>query len=195
MIIAYCILLAIPLSLLCGGRFGHLGSTYLRWIWLPIAAFSVEAATPFLAGRLIQAPISQWLWATVVLEYGLLFLFCLLNWKRRPIRLIALACFLNFFVIVWYGFRMPVSPVIHSFPEMAGTAERIQSGELFEYVLADWGSPFLFLGDALIIPFVRTGLASMGDILLGIGVSWLIFQWMRPPRVKKRRALPREQAL
>ena len=60
----------------------------------------------------IPLPVYQWLWIAVLLEYTLLFLFCFLNWKRKSVRLIALACFLNFFVIAWYGFRMPVAPII-----------------------------------------------------------------------------------
>ncbi len=186
MILAYFILLAIPLSFLCGGRLRYIAENPLRLIWLPPLAFAIEAALSFMQRR-IPLPISQWLWIAVSLEYVLIFLFCFLNWKRKPVRLIALASFLNFFVIAWYGFRMPVAPIIHEFPEMASVLERIQSGEIFEYVLVDKGAPFLFLGDALVIPFVHSGLASIGDIFLGIGVGWLIFHWMRPLPQKRKR--------
>jgi hypothetical protein len=187
MMLIYFILAAFPLSFLCGGRLKHIGENPLRLIWLPPLAFAVEAAFPLLKDRL-QLPVSQWLWAAVLLEYALLFLFCFINWKRKSIRLIALACFLNFFVIAWYGFRMPVAPIIQEFPEMASSFSRIQSGEIFEYVLVEKNAPFLFLGDAIVIPFIHTGLASIGDIILGFGVSWLIFEWMRPLPQKKKRS-------
>lgn len=189
MILIYFILAAIPLSFLCGGRLKYIAENPLRLIWLPPLAFAIEAACPLLKDR-IQLPLDQWLWIAVLLEYMLLFLFCFLNWKRKSVRLIALASFLNFFVIAWYGFRMPVAPNISDFPEMAATLSRIKSGDIFEYVLAEKGAPFLFLGDAIVIPFMHSGLASIGDIILGCGVSWLIFEWMRPLRPKKKRPAP-----
>ncbi len=187
MIIVYFVLLSIPVSLLCGGRFKYMVENPLHLVWLPLLAFSVEAAFPFLQ-KYIELPVAKWLWIAVMFEYALLFLFCLLNWRRKSIRLIALACLLNFFVIAWYGFRMPVAPIAREFPEMAATVSRIESGELFEYVLVSSGSPFLFLGDALLLPFLHTGLASIGDLLLGVGVSWLIIEWMRP--LRKNRDTP-----
>ncbi len=188
MMLVYFLLLSIPLSLLTGGRFKYIAENPLRLIWLPPLAFAIEAACPLLNGK-IPFPVSQWFWIAVLLEYALLFLFCFLNWKRKPVRLVALACFLNLFVIAWYGFRMPVAPIVHDFPEMAVLVSRIQSGELFEYVLVEKGAPFLFLGDSIMIPFIHYGLASIGDIFLSIGVGWLIFQWMRPfPRKRKQTA-------
>ena len=186
MILVYFILLAIPLSFLCGGRLKYIAENPLRLIWLPPLAFAIEAAFPLIQSR-VPLPVSQWLWIAVSLEYALIFLFCFLNWKRKPVRLIALASLMNFFVIAWYGFRMPVAPIIHEFPEMASMLARIQSGEIFEYVLVEKGAPFLFLGDALVIPFVHTGLASIGDLFLGVGVGWLIFHWMRPLNQKRNR--------
>ena len=194
MIFVYFVLLSIPLSFLCGGKLKYVIENPMRLIWLPPLAFAIEAAFPILKAR-ISLPVNHWLWIAVLLEYTLLFLFCFLNWKRKSVRLIALACILNFFVIAWYGFRMPVAPIIQDFPDMASTLSRIQSGEIFEYVLVEKGAPFLFLGDALIIPFMHSGLASIGDIFLGIGVSWLIFQWMRPlPQKTKRTASVRYTA-
>jgi hypothetical protein len=194
MMLIYFILAAIPLSFLCGGKLKYIAEHPLRVIWLPPLAFAIEATFPFLKDR-IQLPISQWLWIPVLLEYILLFLFCFLNWNRKSVRLIALACFLNFFVIAWYGFRMPVSPIIQEFPEMASSLSRMQSGEIFEYVLVGENAPFLFLGDAIVIPFMHSGLASIGDIVLGAGVSWLIFEWMRPLPKKKKRPISARNAI
>jgi hypothetical protein len=194
MMLIYFILAAIPLSFLCSGKLKYIAEHPLRLIWLPPLAFAIEASFPFLKDR-IQLPISQWLWIPVLLEYILLFLFCFLNWNRKSVRLIALACFLNFFVIAWYGFRMPVSPIIQEFPEMASSLSRMQSGEIFEYVLVGENAPFLFLGDAIVIPFMHSGLASIGDIVLGAGVSWLIFEWMRPLPKKKKRPISARNAI
>lgn len=180
MIIAYFALLFVVVSLLCGGRLKYMAENPLRGILLPPIAFAVEGISPFLAEK-ITIPLFQWHWAAVVLEYLLLFLFCALNWRRKGIRLVALGSLLNFFVIAWYGFRMPVAPIVREFAQMAPVVNRIESGELFEYVLAEAGSPFLFLGDALVIPFYHAGLASIGDLMLAIGIGRLVFGWMRPP--------------
>ena len=186
MILVYFILLAIPLSFFCGGRLKYIADHPMRLIFLPPLAFALEAAAPLLRDR-IPLPVSQWVWIVVLVEYILLFLFCFLNWKTKAVRLIALACFLNFFVILWYGFRMPVAPIIHDNPLMASFVTRIESGDLFEYVLVPYGSPFLFLGDAIRLPFIRSGLASIGDVFLGAGVAWLIFSWMRPFPIKREK--------
>jgi hypothetical protein len=186
MIIAYFALLAILVSFICGGKLRYMAENMLHCIWLPPLAFAIEALCPLLRDR-IPFPIAQWQWMAVTLEYVLLFLFCFLNWKRKSVRIMLLGSFLNFFVIAWYGFRMPVAPIVHEFPNMAPMVERIASGELFEYVLVEKGAPFLFLGDALIVPFIHTGLASIGDVILAIGISWLIFEWMRPLNKTKRR--------
>ncbi len=194
MILAYFVLLTIPLSYISGGRLKHMAEYPIRCIWLTPLAFIIEAAVPFLRGR-IPLDDSQWIWIAVLLEYILLFLFCFINLKEKPVRLILIACFLNFFVIAWYGFRMPVAPIIRDFPQMASVLTRIESGELFEYVLVDYGSPFLFLGDAILLPFMHQGLASIGDIFLAAGVGWLIFRMMRPiPKRKATRQAARQRA-
>lgn len=195
MSILYLALLSIPLSFLCGGRLKYMAEKPLRLVFLPLVSFAVELAFPLLQ-KYIELPVSKWLWIAVLFEYSLLFLFCLLNWRWKPIRLIALACLMNFFVIAWYGFRMPVAPIAQelaaqmpeAWPGMAQRLSRIESGELFEYVLVESGSPFLFLGDALVIPFMHSGLASIGDLLLVVGVSWLIIEWMRPVPIPKQPA-------
>lgn len=179
MILAYIVLAAVLVSYLTGGRLRYYAQRQLRGIWLPIAAFALEALCP-LAAQNIQAPVAGWLWIPVSLQYALLFLFCGLNIKRRPVWLISLAAVMNFAAIASHQFRMPVSPLIYSIPQLSATAERIGSGELFEYVIVSFDSPLWWLGDALMLPFLPGGLASVGDLLLAAGAGWLVFESMRP---------------
>lgn len=181
MILVYVVIAAIAVSYLTGGRFKHYAYHELKGLWLPIAAFMLEALCP-LAAQHIKTPVLQWLWVPVGLQYGLLFIFCGLNIRRWPIRVIGLATILNFSTIAIHQFRMPVSPMIYDIPELKHTAERILSGELFEYVIVTYDSPLWWLGDAIMLPFLPGGLASVGDAVLAIGVGWLIFEIMRAPK-------------
>jgi hypothetical protein len=71
---------------------------------------------------------------------------------------------------------MPVTPIIERYPELTVFSERIIAGELPEYVLVSWDGPLWFLGDT--IPMFG-GLASVGDILMAIGMLQLIVGLMK----------------
>lgn len=71
---------------------------------------------------------------------------------------------------------MPVSPLIYDYPKYLGLVERIQTGDLPEYVLVGWDGPLWFLGDT--IPLFG-GLASIGDLLMGAALLALIVSLMR----------------
>jgi hypothetical protein len=178
MTIVIFILLSIPVGYLMGGKLKNIRNYQTRALGLPIAAFLLEAAAPFLRG-LISAPITEWYWMIVVAEYLLLFAFCALNIKSRPVWIIFLACALNFFVIALFGFRMPVSPYAREIPEMAAAVARIDSGEYFRYTMAGASDPFWWLGDVILVPIQRIGgFASIGDLLLGLGCGALFVSWM-----------------
>ncbi|MFH1513137.1 MAG: DUF5317 family protein [Bacillota bacterium] len=187
MIVAAFLVLSIPVGYLLGGRLRNIRSYTTKALGLPIAAFLLEAAAPFLR-NLIPVPVSQWHWALVSAEYLLLFIFCFLNRRSKAVWIIFAACALNFFVIALYQFQMPVAPFAREMPEMAATIARIESGELFRYTVAGPNDPFWFLGDVIVIPLKRIGgLASVGDILLGLGCGALFIGWMlfkKPPIVK-----------
>lgn len=178
MIVAVFILLAIPAGYLLGGRLRNIPNYTTRFLGLPIAAFLLESAAPLLR-NLLSAPVAQWHWILVTAEYSLLILFCLLNRKSWPVWILFAACALNFFVIALYGFQMPVAPFAREIPQMAETIARIDSGELFRYTVANASDPFWFLGDVIVVPLGRFGgLASVGDILLGLGSAALFCTWM-----------------
>ena len=179
MIIAVFIVLSVPVGYLMGGRLNNIRHYTTRYLGLPIAAFALEAAAPFLR-NVITAPISQWHWMLVCVEYLLLFAFCVLNIRSKAIWLILAACVLNFFVIAWYGFQMPVAPFAREIPQMAATIAKIESGEYFRYTIANAGDSFWWLGDVIVVPLKRVGgLASVGDVLLGLGCGALFISWMR----------------
>ena len=195
MIIVVFILLAIPVGYLLGGKLANVKYYTTKALGLPIAAFLLEAAAPFLR-NVVAAPITQWYWMVVTAEYLLLMLFCVVNRKTWPVWVIFTACAMNFFVIALYGFQMPIAPFAREMPEMAATLARVDSGVYFRYTVAEAGDPFWFLGDVILIPLKRIGgFASIGDLLLGLGGGALFISWMRTGKPEaKKSATPSQPA-
>ncbi len=193
MIIVAFLLISIPVGYLTGGKLSNIKNQTTKALGLPIAALLLEAAAPFLR-TVITAPVSQWHWGLVVIEYLLLFTFCFLNRKSRAIWIVFVACLLNFFVIALFGFRMPVTPYARLMPEMAATIARIESGEYFRYTIAKATDPFWFLGDIILIPIKRIGgFASIGDVLLGLGCGALFCGWMHTEKMESHSAKNKPQ--
>lgn len=176
MILVYVIALAVVVGYLRGGRLKHYLDDPLRGLLLPVAAFAIEAALPVF-GR-------DYLSVAVIIEYALLILFVILNRGMKPVWLIGAGVTLNALVIFVNGFRMPVTPVVYH-PAFERFVERVQSGELIEYVLVGWDGPLWFLGDTIPITRVVPGIASVGDFVLAAGMYWLIQRFMKPEKASK----------
>ena len=181
MLLVYFVIGAIPIGYLLGGKLSNYLHAPLKLVMLPCFALLIEASFGKLVALEGIAP-SVWLGWTVGLEYSLLALFILVNWKRKGMKMLGAATLANFAVMVANGFRMPVTPIIERYPELAVFSERIIAGELPEYVLVSWDGPLWFLGDT--IPMFG-GLASVGDILMAIGMMQLIIGLMRAKPEKK----------
>ena len=177
MLLVYFVIAAIPLGYLLKGRLRNYLHAPLRMEFLPVLAFALEACFGRI-GPMTGLEAAQWLPWAVCAEYALLTAFILLNIRRRGVKLLAVATAMNFAVISANGFRMPVSPRVFDYPALAPLIERIQSGDIPEYVLADWDAPLLFLGDVLPI---AGGLASVGDLFMAAGMLVLIVHLMRSP--------------
>lgn len=182
MLLVYFVIAAIPIGYLAGGSLRNIRYAHLRFAILPIAAFLLEASFG-LIGRISNAPPSEWLGKVVCLEYLLLTLFIWINHRIKGMDMLGAATFVNFLVIWANGYRMPVTPIIYQYPELQHFVERIQSGELPEYVLVDWNKPLWFLGDTLPL---GNGLASIGDLMMALGVLTIIVTMMKsePPHRK-----------
>ena len=179
MILVYMIVLAVAVGYLRGGRLKHYLEEPLSGVFLPVAAFAIEAALPVFG--------KEYLGLAVTVEYALIFLFIFVNRRLKPIWLIGAGVVLNALVIFANGFRMPVTPVVYH-PAFERFVERVQSGELFEYVLVGWDGPLWFLGDTIPITRVVPGIASVGDFVLAAGMYWLIQRFMKPAEKQESKA-------
>jgi len=166
--------LGLIIGLLTGGSFKALSHYPLKALLLPIAAYALKAGAAFLLVPQRGAVI------VAVAQYGLLFLFLLLNIRRPVWPLFAFAgTLLNFLVIVSNGGCMPVSP---SLLGEAGTRlAQLAQGQVYAYCLANTATRFAILGDIIRIGSASRplGFASIGDLLLGLGVCILCWQMTR----------------
>lgn len=178
MLLVYFVIAAIPIGYLMGGSLGNIKYAGLRLAILPCAAFLLEASFS-LIGKLVDAPPSEWLGKVVCLEYLLLTIFIWVNHRMRGMDMLGAATLVNFIVIAANGYRMPVTPLIYENPGLYHFVERIQSGALPEYVLVDWNGPLWFLGDTLPL---GNGLASIGDLMMALGILIIIVDMMKTPR-------------
>ena len=183
MLLVYFVIAAIPLGYLAGGSLKNIKYARLQLIILPIAAFLLEASFVWI-DKLMDGPASLWLGKAVRLEYLLLTLFIWINHRIRGMDMLGAATLVNYIVISANGFRMPVTPIIYEYPELHRFVERIQSGALPEYVLVDWNAPFWFLGDTL--PLGK-GLASIGDLMMALGVMMVVITMMKAKRPRRKR--------
>ena len=178
MILIWVLAAAVVVGYIRGGRLGNYLHAPLRGVFLPVAAFMLEAAIP-LWQRLFGDAMS-WLPAEVLAQYALLFLFCFLNRRHRLASgLSAMASGCNLAAMAANGFRMPVSPVIYENALFAKFIADVQSGRLCEYVLVEYGAPLWFLGDTIPVTILSPGVASVGDFLLAAGVFVLVQQLMK----------------
>lgn len=140
-----------------------------------MAALLLQGALPLLPSL---APL------LVALSYLLLLLFVFLNRHLHKTAIFAgLGGFCNALVIFSNHFRMPVSSRALSQLSPEGVSSLL-NGDIPMYCLAGPDTRFLFLGDILHCPLpLIGGFASLGDILLAIGVFFCILKLMGPVRL------------
>ena len=104
--------------------------------------------------------------------------------------LIGLASLSNLAAMCCNGFRMPVSSAVYDYPVFASFVARVSAGELPEYVIVNHTAPLWFLGDVIPVPYVLPGMASVGDVLLGVVIFLLMQQLMGLGKGKSSVATP-----
>ncbi len=175
-----CSLCTILIGWCLGGRLSRFERAGLRWTLLPAAALLCRYTLTFL----------PWVALAPVLLTGSYLLLFVFLWHNRHLALAALFLGLgslcNYIVIAVNGFVMPVSERAFSTLSSEGAAALI-AGEIPMYRAADSATRLLFLGDIFWfpVPFFH-GFASVGDVLLCVGVFFLLMAVMGPSRLIRR---------
>ncbi len=167
-------IIGIVLGLLFGGRFSCCALYQLKGLVLPIGALVIKSGASYLLHPQTGAVLVS------IIQYALIFGFLLMNIKHIGwTSLVFSGSFLNFLVILLNGGCMPVSESLL----IAGStrAQELAAGSIYAYTQITPQTALPFLGDVIRIgprgvPF---GFASIGDILLGVGVALLFFQMLR----------------
>ncbi len=180
MFLLIAILVGLATGLIFGGRPDHLVRLHLRWPGLILLALVMQVAI-----------FTSWL----PLPRSLLPFFYVLSniialrWLGRNIRVqgipcVAIGAVSNLAAIVANGGRMPVDGTLLSQARGAVAEAAIASGQSpSNSVLVDSHTRLLWLTDRFLLapPFPFPTVFSIGDLLIGLGVAWLIAAGMRPP--------------
>jgi Family of unknown function (DUF5317) len=180
MFLLIAILLGFAAGLIFGGRPGNLARLHLRWPGLVFVALAIQ-----LVIFTSWSPVPP---ALVPILYILSDLIALV-WLGRNIRIggipcVALGSVSNLAAILANGGRMPVDAALLTRARGAATAAAVASGHsATNSVIATGQTRLLWLTDRFLLspPFPFPTVFSVGDLLIGVGVGWLIAAGMRRP--------------
>jgi len=172
MVVSSALAIGLLLGLVCGGSVRNLGGVRLRFEWVVIPLFVVQALA---RGRLAGASasslgVSIWLVGTLVL-----LAFLAPDWRQPGVWVSGVGMALNMLVVLANG-GMPVVPP-GQVPASQAAASLAQSAGF--YHLAGPGTILVTLGDVLPLGMgATTTLLSAGDVLLTLGVAIYILRSM-----------------
>ena len=178
------VLFGILLGYVCGGRLKGLLHTEIRMLWLPVIAFVLDAGGAQLA-KLLPGLI-PYSWALITAQYLLLFVFIVVNLFHAEFCLFGTGTLMNFLAISFNGFRMPVAEnlCLDTEGQMVGYIDALSRNEIYRYTLMTPDTVFPFFGDIIYVP-VFGGFASIGDVLLAVGLSVMMVRAMRSGRTQE----------
>lgn len=165
-------------SLARGGRIRRLADSELRWTWILISGFGLQALIEW-DGANAYMDASFWS-AILVISYGLVLAWLVANRHRRGTVLVFIGFMLNAVVITANG----AMPVDVEAIRAAGVAEPIiplgKHEVMTDATLLPW------LGDRFPIVPIRSSI-SVGDIVLAAGMIPLVHDLMTSRSVTERR--------
>lgn len=162
------------------GRISHLPSLHLRGLWLVLLPLLIQLAIfPLVSER----PLFPY--ATVplhILSYVILGVWLVVNLRMPPLLVIGVGGGLNVLVVGVNGGYMPVSATALIRAGQTAVAELLQRGDAYGNVILMTDDTRLnLLGDIVPLPHLvpMAAVFSIGDLLIAIGVAWLIAKGMK----------------
>jgi len=173
------ILIGLVVGLLCGGRISHLARLRLRCLWLILISLAIQL---LIFPLFSEAPLLPYATAPLhVLSYALAGLWLIVNLRVIPLAVIGIGALANFLVIGANGGYVPASIVALRAAGWATTADHLVSqGRYANVVLMGETTRLNWLGDYLYLPsWIPFSTAfSIGDVLIMVGLVWLIARGM-----------------
>jgi hypothetical protein len=180
MFLLIAILVGLAAGLLLGGHPRHLARLHLRWPGLIFLALVMQVAI-FTSWLPVPRSLLPFLY---VLSNAVALTWLVRNIRVQGIPCVAIGAVSNLAAILANGGRMPVDGGLLSRARGAAAEAAIASGQSpSNSVLVDSHTRLLWLTDRFLLapPFPFPTVFSVGDLLIGVGVAWLIAAGMRPP--------------
>ena len=179
MLLLVVVALAVPITILLGGRPRHLAETHLANSGLVLAALAIQILV-FSSWWQERVPRP---WGSLLYSLSMLLLLVVI-WQNRGIPglpMLGLGLLLNAAVILANGGRMPASPAALATAGFADILAASPSGQVANSVLMTPTTPLWFLGDVFAVPesWPLANVFSLGDTLITIGAIWFLAIAMR----------------
>lgn len=173
--LAIAVVLGAAVALVCGGSLKNLAQWNIKSIMAPMIALFLKAASMSIcSGMLPRVPYFP---IALSISYLLNLFFLIANGRNRLFLLFGgSGTLLNYAVIAVNGFRMPISQTVLGAAGFQGVPE----SQRVLYAVADGNTKLSLLGDQIYLPGPVEGFASIGDVLLAIGVAALVFNLLKP---------------
>jgi hypothetical protein len=176
------LLSAIPVGVLAGfllgGRLSNLERLRLRWWAVVVSALVIQVAI-FTAVLPVPNEAIPFLY---LLSNGLACAWLVRNIRIAGVPCISLGSLSNLAAIAFNGGRMPVDQTLLTRSRGAAFAQGVAQGQTpTNAVIADTHTRLVWLTDRFLLPppFPFPVVFSAGDVLIAIGVAWLIAAGMR----------------
>jgi hypothetical protein len=173
------VVVAIPIGLVLGGRIGNLTQVRLRWWGFVVAALAIQVV---IFTTVLSVP-AQLIPVLYVASNGLALVWVVRNIRVTGMPLFALGAASNLAAIVANGGRMPVEASLLARARGAAFEQAVASGRIpTNGTIADAHTRLPFLTDRFLLPppFPVPTVFSVGDLLIAVGVAWLIVAAMQP---------------
>lgn len=182
MVLLWAILLGLLIGLVRHRGLAYVAELRLRATWLVLLAVLVQILILPLGQN--ARPIVTWGMEYLhIASYLFLLLFVAINYRERALWPMALGMLSNFIVITVNGGHMPASLEALRAAGRSAAVERLLTDGVFgNVVLMSETTKLNFLGDIFWLPswMPFANAFSIGDLLLGVGVIWLLAKRSSP---------------
>ena len=171
---------ALAIAVLIGGDIRRLSQLRIHHIELLLAAFAAKVSVALLGTTHAAAAVNA---ARPLNVIGAVLLLAVVWFNRRIPGAIFFGAglTLNLIVILTFGGRMPVL-IPHDIDPNSAVLATLKGGLDPLHVALQHPQGLWFIGDILAIPGIggHASLVSIGDLLMAVGVAWLIIRCSQP---------------
>jgi hypothetical protein len=183
-------ILVVAMMLLTHGSWRRLGEVRLRSLWLLFVAVAIQLLLEFV--HFARDRFDDLGLGLLIASYVLVFVFGARNLRYRSMAVIILGVAANVLVIALND-GMPTKPNVK---DRGGREVEVPIERTVKHKPEEPGDRLRFLADILTVPPFDNQQFSMGDVIVGIGITGVCYEASRPTRAMRRerrlrRATPR----